>query len=312
MKPWSREELSAAAACVQGSSSIKEALKHISEHVRPINDAHALANAFKRGGLASPSSMLRKSKSTPAGALTRILVIPDTHVPHEDEAALACALAVAREMRPDRLVFIGDFIDAESVSRHVRAPDRERMLKHEIAAGNAALDKFSALEIPQVDFCFGNHEFRIEAHVSEKTPELFGLVDLASLLRFKERGWNWLPYRQYMKIGKVGFAHDLGFAGKNATASSLASFGGSIVVGHSHRASVVYGGDVQGDRHVAVSSGWLGSIERAAGYMHRSAAERDWQHAVTWITMKSDGLAWCQLVPILNGECIVDGKLIRG
>jgi hypothetical protein len=49
--------------------------------------------------------------------LRTTLVIPDTHRPYHDPAAFAVALEVAREIRPHRVVIIGDWQDCYSASR---------------------------------------------------------------------------------------------------------------------------------------------------------------------------------------------------
>jgi predicted phosphodiesterase len=310
LKPWTQEELSAAAACVQDSSSIKEALKRISG-LRPIGDAHALANAFKRGGLASPSSMLRKERKASAGSLTGTLVCSDAHHPYVDEVAWATFLQAAIVLKPDVLVIIGDFADAYSISSHTKSPERREGLKGELEAVNAALDQIEALGIPRVVQLEGNHEERLTRYLGDRAPDLFGLLDMKSLMRVKERGWEWVPYRDHIQIGHMYYAHDVGRCGKHAASQSLADFGHNLCFGHSHRLGVAYLGTVAGERNVALNVGWLGD-HAAIDYRNRAMAMRDWQHGFGWVVQDERGIAWCQAVPIIDGRCIVDGKVIKG
>ena len=82
------------------------------------------------------------------------------------------------------------------------------------------------------------------------------------------------------------------------------------MVGHSHRAGVVYQGTVRGESHVGVNQGWLGDPV-AADYVHLDKARRDWQHGFAVAYIEKNGNAHAQFVPIIGRSAVVDGKLIR-
>ena len=48
----------------------------------------------------------------------RCLVLSDIHIPYHDQAALALALAYARDYRPTHIVLNGDILDAQEISSH--------------------------------------------------------------------------------------------------------------------------------------------------------------------------------------------------
>lgn len=241
----------------------------------------------------------------PESSGRRIFVMPDVHVPYHDPEAYALAVHAARELKPDVLVIIGDYVDCYAVSQFAKIPERRQDLKWEVDSSNELLDALNGIA-PTVVFCEGNHENRLERYLCQRAPELYGMVSAKNLLRIQERGWTWVQYKQWLKIGKVAFAHEIGHCGRNSAMQSLASFGGNIVFGHSHRAGAVYGGTVDGDRHFALNVGWLGDYSQV-DYAHQSQM-RDWQHGFGWIEQDGDGNSWASFCPIVKGRVVVAGR----
>lgn len=237
-----------------------------------------------------------------------IIVCPDTHRPFHDRDAHALFEKVCREMRPDMGVIIGDYLDCYSISFHPKSPERRANLKAEIDDGLEGLDSLQATGIRRWMFCEGNHEFRLERYLEQKAPELYGLLGIRELLRIDERGWDWVPYKKWKRVGKIAFSHEVGHAGKTAGQRSLDEFGGNIVFGHSHRGSVTYGGTVDGEKHVALNVGWLGDLE-SIDYTHQSKT-RGWQHGFGWVDLDTEGNGYCQFIPIVDGRCCVRGEWI--
>lgn len=242
--------------------------------------------------------------------LRKIIVIPDVHIPNNDKRATNVALKAIEVVQPDHVVCIGDTLDFVSVSFHPRDPSRLQSLRSEINAGNRFLDRLEATGVKNVHMLGGNHEYRLERYLWTKAPELYGLVDLPTLLRIKERGWTWTPYRKSLKIGKIHFTHDVGRSGANTAAQSLNDYGHSIVMGHSHRAAVVYDGNIAGERRVAMNVGTLIDLE-TVDYRHQSIAARQWQHGIGMIHMTKDGVGWCTFCPIIGNRIVIDGKIVR-
>lgn len=242
--------------------------------------------------------------------MSRIIVCPDTHVPDHDRRAWACFLKACSTSKAQTLVVIGDFADYWAISRHAKQASRIARLKLELPAVNACLDELDSVGFSRKVFCQGNHEERLERYINERAPELDGLLDTRDLFRLRaRRHWEWIPYRKHLKIGKSFFSHEVGPCGKNVTIQSLDAFQHPIVIGHSHRAGVAYGGSVAGDRRVAMSVGWLGDLSKIS-YMHQSQT-KDWQHAFGLIDQDPAGNSWMQVIPIIGGKCIIDGKMVK-
>lgn len=241
--------------------------------------------------------------------LERILVVPDCHHPYVDRGAWRVLLAAGRAFKPHRIVVLGDFGDFYATSQHRKNPNRTAHLEDEVSAVNGALDELDALGAKRKHFLQGNHEENLERYLMDRAPELFNLIKVAELFRLAERGWTYTPYKQFHRVGKVLYTHDVGSAGARAHEQAEAATQSNIVIGHTHRAAVTYSGSVLGDRHVAIMSGWLGS-NQSADYLHAGQKARAWQHAFTLGYREPNGVTHFQLVPIVKGKACVNGKIV--
>jgi hypothetical protein len=248
--------------------------------------------------------------------MKKVLNLSDCHHPFVDKIAWRLFLKAARECGPwDECVINGDFADCLAVSFHPKTPGRKYVIADEIAAVNKALDELQDAVGKKcyIVYLGGNHENRMDRYIAEKAKELHGLegTTIPGLLRLRERGIHWIPYKAAAyKVGKLAFIHDLGRCGVNTARQSLQDYGSNVVVGHSHRAGIVYQGTVRGESHVGVNSGWLGDAA-AADYMHVDKARRDWQKGFVVAYVENNGNAHVQFVPVIGRSCVVDGKLIR-
>lgn len=242
--------------------------------------------------------------------LERDFVVPDCHHPYVDKGAWRVALGVGGEFKPHRVIVMGDFWDGYCISRHRKNPNRNRMLEVEIKAANKALDQLEALKADHCHFIQGNHEESLERYLMDRAPELFNIVTVPGLFNLKARGWTYTPYRDHLKIGRVHYTHDVENAGARAHETAEADYQGNIVIGHTHRASITYSGNVKGDRHVAIMGGWLGD-RKMAEYLHKAKKTRHWQHAVTCGYREPNGTTHFQLLPIIAGKACLNGRLIK-
>lgn len=241
----------------------------------------------------------------------KILFIPDTHVPFHDKRAFLLACKIARSFRPDWLVVLGDFADFYSVSKHDRSPDRRHLLIEEVDAVKEALDELSAAaRCKRRIYVSGNHEFRFDRYIKTKAPDLFGLTSCEEILGLEERGWQWVPYHDYVRIGKLMVTHDTGACGMNAHRRSLASAGSgkSAVIGHTHRMSYEVKHNSDGSMVTAAMFGWLGDAKQI-DYTHKTRTN-DWVHGVGLGYKFSDGTVILQPVPFFRNRAVVNGKVI--
>lgn len=151
---------------------------------------------------------------------------------------------------------------------------------------------------------------RLERFLLDRVPELTGLrgMSVKELLQLEDRGWDHTDYKDFVKIGKVTYTHDLDYSGKYIATRSVQDAQHSIIVGHAHRVGYVVEGDATGRSKVGACFGWLGD-PKAADYKHRLKANRDWSHGFGIGYMNGDGTTFFTPVPIVNGRCMVEGKL---
>jgi predicted phosphodiesterase len=242
-------------------------------------------------------------------SLERVVFIPDQHIPYNDKTYWKLLLKVIAAFTPDRLVILGDFADFYAVSSFDKDPKRTSALEEEVAAINLALDQLDRCNVSKKDFYSGNHEDRLERYLKSKAPELFGLIEVEKLLKLKERGWKYFPYKEYGKLGRLYITHDTGVAGKDAHIRSQHDFGGNVVIGHTHRIGFQVVGNARGKPHVGAMFGWGGDVSKV-DYRHRIKALRDWSKGFGLGYVEPNGNVHIVPVTVVDNACVVEGKRI--
>lgn len=233
-------------------------------------------------------------------------IIPDLHAPYQDPTSWGVTLKAVKKLKPERVIIIGDFADCYSVSSFSKHPLRRSDLRSEIDSAREELYKLIRAADCEIDYLEGNHEFRLERYLCEKAPELYGLVSIKELMLAGTRGVNWVPYRDYLQIGKVLYTHDVGHAGVYAGKHTLTACAHNVVFGHTHRGGIVTDGTHTGERRFSLNVGWLGDPSEI-NYVHR-VKMKDWIHGFGLIdTDPLTGLVWPSFVPILEGKARVGG-----
>lgn len=238
----------------------------------------------------------------------RVIAIPDAHIPYHHARAWGAALNLVSDQtaKSTSTVQLGDFPDNEAFSRHGKTFGRKldpdaHLKKVQIEAReleNAARGK--------VTWLLGNHCAWVHKYVAAHAPSAeVAMKPIGELLGYSSEP---IPYQKMLRIGKVNYVHDQGFAGANATRQTLAAVGGCIVHGHDHRATCVYSGDTNGDRWFGMGCGWLGDADKIT-YAPPSRTCQ-WQLAIGVIDYR-EGLAFARVVPFVKGRFVLDGKVYR-
>jgi hypothetical protein len=138
------------------------------------------------------------------------------------------------------------------------------------------------------------------------------MTDIPALFRLKARGWQYVPYKQHTRIGKLYATHDVGVAGRYSAYRAMEAFEHSVVTGHSHRLSYVVEGNATGEYKVSATFGWLGDVNQI-DYMTRVKATKDWALGFgIGYRHKRTGVVYLTPVPIVNNTCVIEGKLYNG
>lgn len=254
---------------------------------------------------------LRAARCDVGDRLSPILVVPDTHAPYHDEDAWQLMLDVARDLKPETIVCIGDLADFYSVSAHSKDPARRASLKDEVAVVRQKRAELDALGASRKVFCEGNHEYRLARYLQDKAPELFDVIDVPNVLELTANGWEFIPYRNHKRRGAVHYTHDVGSAGRYAAFRALDTYQHSNITGHTHRLVYIVEGNAVGESKLSASFGWLGDVEQI-DYMHRAKAKKDWSLAFgAGYEDQQTGHAFLIPVPIVEYRCVWNGKLYK-
>jgi predicted phosphodiesterase len=243
-------------------------------------------------------------------SLERILFVPDTHRPYHDKKLWRLLLRAGRELRPDTVVTLGDFADFYSVSSHDKNPNRAADLQYEVDDVRVGLKDLMSLGATKHIYVSGNHEDRLERYLMQKAPALFNSVKLDEVLGLKDLGWRYVPYKQHILLGKLHITHDTGNAGQYAHYRAQETFQGNCIIGHTHRMGYAVVGNAAGNPHVAAMFGWLGDLTQI-DYLHKVSAMRHWAHGFGIGYKQPNGNVLLTPVPIVEGACIIEGKLVR-
>jgi UDP-2,3-diacylglucosamine pyrophosphatase LpxH len=219
-------------------------------------------------------------------------------------------LQVGRFLRPQHVVIIGDFADFYSVSDHDKDPDRANRMDAELAEVETCLDALDALGARDKLYIEGNHEDRLRRYL-QKNPALARVVSTEKLLKLRERGWEFVPYKRHAARGAVHFTHDVGAAGRNAVFKALDTYQHSVVSGHTHRFQYIVEGSAVGECKLSATFGWGGDVEQV-DYMNLARARKDWAlgFGIGYLE-PSSGFVYLVPVPIVHATCVVSGRLFR-
>ena len=173
------------------------------------------------------------------------LVIGDPHCnPKASNDRFLWAGKLARDLKPDTIVCMGDFSSLDSLSSYDKGKKsfEGRRYKKDIDHAHDALEKFNKGlngRRSRKVMLLGNHEDRIDRIVDE-TPELDGTISTKDL-KFKEFGWEVFAYQEPVAIDGVHYCHNYptGIMGKpisgdNIARSLLLKNKVSSTVGHCH------------------------------------------------------------------------------
>lgn len=167
------------------------------------------------------------------------VVLPDLHAPFEHKPAVNFAIEVINDLKPKRVVQVGDLRDMFSSGKYPRSQNLFTP-KEEIEAGTKACSELWARirEASPGAECFqllGNHDVRPYKRVLEACPELEMFIDLKPLYTFPGVKLIEDP-REELQLDGVFFHHGyITRLGGNRDFMNACS-----VTGHSHRGGVVY------------------------------------------------------------------------
>lgn len=252
------------------------------------------------------------------GKLT-YMFISDHQIPYHDDRAIKLMYQVLRDVKPDKLFIVGDFIDFKPISTY--AKDANTMsLKEEIELGRKYLLEHIMIAKeanPNVEiwWLFGNHEARMEKALARDADQFQDLeVDgelvnsIPHLFSLKKLGVKFQPYKTRYNLHNVSIEHGSFVsqkAGQTAT-KHMESRGVSVIHGHTHRLGLIYRrvGHIQ---QFGIELGCLCSLTPDYSF------EPNWTQGFAIATYdKETKVLYPQLIPIISYTCMYGAKQYKG
>ena len=250
----------------------------------------------------------------------KVLVLPDLHIPWEDEKSLWAVERYMADHRWDMVINLGDLMDLGCIS-HWNDGKAETMamqsqFEDDLGMTQLCLDRQLAIlrkKNPDVKFKYiqGNHEFWAKAMV-EKNPSLRKTFDIPLRLGLRERGIDWVPFwenhHNIVRVGKANFIHGEYVNDAHAKKTVL-QYGCNIYYGHTHDVqehSLVHRGD---DSTLVGKS--LGTLCRYdMPYMRGKPTK--WQQAFAHFTIYPDGMYTEHTIRVFKHRFEAEGVVYDG
>jgi predicted phosphodiesterase len=243
----------------------------------------------------------------------RYVVLTDLHVPFHRKQLFPKVLQAIKDVNPYGLILSGDFLDMASLSRH-HADSlyflRDFDLDDEYRWGNEVLEQIdsAATDAKKKAYIYGNHEDFYIRELQKGDHAKYGgqLTSPTDGLTLRERGYevmeNWKE--DLVRIGQhLDVIHGV-YTTKHPSPKHVEEFHGSVMFGHTHRASVYYDGERAG-----FNIGCLCDIHhRAFGYMPKVQRNK-WSNGFGVVDVDDNGRFYAQVVQAWGDRFSLDGRL---
>jgi len=235
----------------------------------------------------------------------------DIHHPYHDDRCISCLFQVIKDIKPSIFILGGDNMDFNTISYYNRhkpklvegsriGRDYKRFYGDILFPLNEILG-----EDCEKYFMFGNHEERIDRLI-ESQPNLEGLIEVEKNLPLED--WIVKKYKDIITFGHMNFSHGL-YWNKYHSNKTVQIYQKNIFYGHVHTHQVYTSiSPINCLPKQAVSVGCL--CNRNAEY--KKEEPNHWVNQFLIFYLLSDGSFRYNVVTILNGRCVVDGKLYDG
>jgi hypothetical protein len=235
----------------------------------------------------------------------------DLHYPEHDEACFKCLLDVIKDIKPDIFILAGDAMDMSTISVFNRR-------KPKLVEGKRIGDDYKKFQKDVIDvldnalgkgtekyYLLGNHEERVDRLI-EADPKLDGLVNLRSNLKLDT--WKVVDYKKVVTIGNMNFTHGIWY-NKYHSAKNVNAYQKNIFTGHAHTSQVFTAiSPINSLPKQGVSVGCLCNKNPE----YRQDEPNGWVNQFMIFYLLTDGTFRYELITIVFGRCVVNGKLYDG
>jgi len=242
------------------------------------------------------------------------LVIPDSHGQYINRKAAKAAIEIARKVKPDEIVFLGDQLDASglfSAFKRAYLTDTYDFRRDVKMAREFIEDVVSAAGEPDVYALEGNHEQHIERWIagtasSDAAGFLGDALDPFKILGFDKLGATYvkrgqltpgMSVRGVLRLQGCLFTHG-GYQSIHATHRHATAFGSNICHGHTHRSTSVVLRRPTGEVYGGYCPGTLAEFAP----LYQQTTPESWSHGVGLQFVDSRGQLTHFNVPIHEGR----------
>jgi hypothetical protein len=276
-----------------------------------------------------------KIKKPLSGRSQLWVVVGDQQCPFQDEELHEAFCSWLETNKPDHGISLGDLLDFPDISRHRLDPENTANVNECVQLGYDMLRDYRVAS-PDTDWQIlpGNHSERIRNLLLDKpsvqplygikradTPEDTGepVLTLSHLLRLDELGIEYVDPEGSYELGQIQISPKLAvrhgwLAKKGSGTSALATLehlGYSVIVGHTHRQSLVYKTtyDIDGTPTVltGVEAGCMCRVDQSKHDGRKYPAYTtlpNWQQGFSTVTTFPDGLFRIDNATFVNGTLL--------
>ncbi|HEY9705830.1 MAG TPA: metallophosphoesterase [Allocoleopsis sp.] len=251
--------------------------------------------------------------------IEKTFVFSDIHYPEYDTKAISVAEQVLQDFKPDRIIYIGDFLDCTPVSHWLenkkQTMENKRLLKDYEGFKNMARRHIKlGKNVKEIVFMEGNHEDWVNQYI-DKHPEMQGLIEVKEKVvkelskEYPKIKMPWVEYNKFYNVGKLFFTHGI-YTNKYHAEKHLNVIKKNIMYGHTHTVQeTTDSGIVDGDKHSSKSIGCLCSM--SPSYMRNKPNQ--WVHAFALVyTDIHSGNFTDYVVKVINGKAVWNNKVYNG
>lgn len=240
--------------------------------------------------------------------MEKILVIPDCHLESgvDPDPAYKLVRKIAKSIKFDRIVQLGDWLDLNMVSRFVdgspglvegdRLSEELDMFRKEV--------RYFKNCCKSVMFLCGNHEVRIEK-LLDRYPVLKGSIPtLRDICEDEDIEFIEVERQPYLLLPDLYITHGISYS-KHYTSQNIERMGSSIIQGHAHRNQSFSYRYPTGETVTGWGLGTLGPVNPT--YM---AGTRVSGHSQSFGILSVDKDIWqMDVIMIEKQKCIINGKI---
>jgi len=240
------------------------------------------------------------------------LFFPDAHIPHHNSAVCKSILKLMKDIKFDKFVIGGDFMDLGCISHWNKNKHKTlemKRLKSDYIVGNSLLDEFDKRLPKNCDkyFLKGNHEVWGDQLI-EEMPALEGLVEPEIMLNLKERNYKVSEYNKLIKFGRLHVTHGI-YAGVNPIKKHIDELKVNILFFHTHTLGMRLSSSPARDIAFAGYNGGC-VCDLSPDYM--KSKPHAWTHGFAIGYFYPNGYFDIQLVRVVQGKFVFNGKIYDG